>query len=120
MSLDPFPGLNRDSGVYGTNGEYQVGSVYPPGVNFGGHAALWHGTAESFVDLNAFLPAGYSGSGAAAVWEYDGHLYIAGVAALIGSDTSEAFLWIGPVPGPGSALPLLAAGGWAGWRRRRP
>jgi len=88
-------------------------------VSFGGHAALWRGTAESFVDLNAFLPPGYSGSGANAVWEHDGHLYVAGAAALIGSDTSEAFLWIGPVPGPGSWPLLVAAGVWANRRRRR-
>jgi hypothetical protein len=39
----------------GTDTNYQVGSVILGGVR---HAALWHGSAQSFVDLSSFLPTG--------------------------------------------------------------
>jgi hypothetical protein len=78
-------------------GSQQVGRYTAPG---GGHAALWYGTAASFVDLH---PAGAVISGAAAT---DGTLQ-GGWVSLTGNGT-QAALWAGT---PESFINLTPGGG---------
>lgn len=77
-------------------------------------AAFWHGTPESWVDLESFLSANYIGSNAFGVWT-DGHtIQVAGAAYNNTLGRSEAILWINTVPEPASfallgiGLPLVA------------
>jgi hypothetical protein len=115
VDLHPFPGFGQ-SFVYGTTGVAQVGSSSVPGHSVA-HAALWFGTAESFVDLHAFLPPGYSSSGASDVWLEGQTLYIVGGAGN-SAGRSEAWMWVGTIPAPGTAA-VLAIGGLVASRRRR-
>jgi hypothetical protein len=72
-------------------------------------AAFWHGTRESWVDLESFLPANYIGSNAFGVWT-DGHtIQVAGAAYNSTLGRSEAILWINTVPEP-SSFAALAVG----------
>jgi hypothetical protein len=96
----------------GTNGAAQVGFVNVVGGN---HAALWLGSAASFIDLHAFLPAAYSTSEATSVTIDNGRLVIGGYASTGG--LSEAFIWVA-VPTPATAAPLLALVGFAVRRHR--
>jgi hypothetical protein len=72
-------------------------------------AAFWHGTPESWVDLESILPANYVGSNAFGVWT-DGHtIQVAGTAYNSTLGRSEAILWINTVPEPASVA-VLAIG----------
>jgi hypothetical protein len=103
------------SGAYATSEGRQVGYVIMP--NGEPRAALWTGTADSWVDLSTFLPAGYLSSSALAIWSDSNFLYVAGYGTTIAGERDEALLWMRPVPAP-SALAVLAAGGWITMRRR--
>jgi MprA protease rhombosortase-interaction domain-containing protein len=81
------------------------------------HAGLWFGTASSFINLEQFLPPGYSSSTALSIDWYDNKLWIGGYG-VNNAGYAEAFLWTG-IPAPSTAALLLAAGALA-HRRRRP
>jgi hypothetical protein len=86
------------------------------GINGELHASLWSGTAESFVDLHTFLPAGYTSSQASAIDPVTGD--IVGFAD-IGIQVRSVIIWR-PVPEPASLIALaLGVAGLAG-RRRSP
>ena len=111
-ALNPFGstlGTARD--VFGN---YQVGSVSINGIT---RASFWEGSAESWVDLNQFLPAGTTFSEATGVSSDGVNIYITGYAFINGQ--SEAFLWSNPVPAPGAAGVLLGLAACVGGRRRR-
>jgi uncharacterized membrane protein len=76
---------------------------------------LWSGTAQSAVDLQQFLPDGYTSSHASAI---DAQGNIVG-GARDASGNGHAILWE-PVPEP-STLVLLGLGalGLLGFARRR-
>ena len=70
--------------------EYDLFRARIAGVNY---AAWWSGTALSFVNLHTFLPPGYNGSRAQAVWENGGVAYVAGFATNATTQRAEAVLW---------------------------
>jgi hypothetical protein len=110
LDLNP-PGAGL-SFLYGTCGSAQVGYA-----NLAGHngAGVWFGTAESFVSLAAFLPAGYFQSVATCVAEANGVFYVGGYATNSVTHNDEAFMWVG-VPGPGASM--WVAAGLLAMRRR--
>jgi hypothetical protein len=115
IDMHPFPGSTGSSAILGTDGFAQVGWSHVPGYSLP-HAGIWFGTPESFIDLNAFLPPGYTTSIAHSVTFDNGVFTVAGSAG--DGNTASAFIWVG-VPAPSSSALLAAAGVWAG-RRRRP
>jgi hypothetical protein len=58
------------------------------------HAAVWSGTAGSFVDLHAVLPANYACSETRYVFSSGATLYVAGFAYNSTTAREEAILWI--------------------------
>lgn len=92
-SVASFVDLNPDgassSQASDCAGGLQVGSAF-------GHAALWRGSADSYLDLHTALGAAYSGSTARGI-----HVSHAGVIRIVGSayntvtQRTEAILWIG-------------------------
>ncbi len=88
------------SRVYGVAGGKQSGGG---GVQVGRvtmnnaqqHAALWLGSAESFVDLSQFLPPAYAVSEAHGVWSDGVNVAIVGWASK--QSFPEAFLWTGTI-----------------------
>jgi hypothetical protein len=100
--------FSRATGIFGTD---VVGTGKFNGFD---HALLWHGSASNYVDLNKFLPAGYTNAFAQGI---DANGDIAGVAFTATDQqgifgTPHAFLWRpAPVPEASSAalLGLLLA-----------
>ena len=85
------------------------------------HAGIWSGTAASWVDLHAFLPAGFIQSRADAIWNDGAYTYVAGSAWSETEFNHRAILWVQPVPEPISlGLFVLAAGALSRSRRPRP
>jgi hypothetical protein len=83
------------------------------------HAVLWNGTAASFEDLDAYLPAGQFLQSRAQGISSDGvNLYITGWAVPHGPFNTSAVVWSRPLPTPGAAA-LLGLGGVFASRRRR-
>jgi hypothetical protein len=117
VDLHPFPGFGQ-SFVLGTTGAVQVGSSHVPGFSVP-HAAAWFGSASSFLDLHTFLPAGYSSSGAHDVWQDGNTVYIIGGAVHSSTGNSEAWMWVGPVPAPGTAAVLAVGMAMVSQRHRR-
>ena len=88
--VDLNPALANWSAAYGVRGGIQVGCASMPGTSgFQYHAALWRGSASSFVDLSRFLPSGYTSSCALAV---DGRGDVVG-NAVDGAYGQHAILW---------------------------
>jgi hypothetical protein len=89
------------------SGGIQVGSV-----TYGSetHAALWFGTAESFVDLHSFLPSGYSYSTATGVANDGVNEFVVGTATNDITGQTEAMKWVHAVPEPGTLLTLALGG----------
>jgi hypothetical protein len=104
--------------AYGVSNGYQVGLAYEnDGFNT---AALWSGSANSFVNLGALLPAGCVGSYANGIYVIGNQIWVAGGTGV--GDYSVGALWhYTPVPEPSSLLAfaggLLGIGGMV--RRRR-
>ena len=89
------------------NGGQQVGDA-----NVGGQtrASLWSGTAASWVDLSAFLPANYSSSTAQSIWSDASFIYVVGHGFNNLTIRDEALLWTQPIPEPGTASGLIGLG----------
>ena len=81
-------------------------------------ASLWNGTAASWVDLSAFLPARFSYSVATGISTDGVNTYISGFGFNSDTSLTEALLWTQPVPSPGAAA-LLGLGALVTARRRR-
>jgi hypothetical protein len=74
-------------------------------------AGVWNGTAESWVDLGALVPAGFSSQSLAyGIWTDDLTTYVSGFGYNVVAGREEALLWTLIVPEPG-ALALLSIGG---------
>ena len=100
------PAGSPDAEARGVFGGQQVGYAQVGSVP---HAGLWSGTAASWVDLHALLPPGFSESVAQSIWRDASFTYVAGYGMNDGFQ--QALLWTQPVPEPGSATTLAAAGG---------
>jgi hypothetical protein len=75
----------------------QSGIATVGGVN---HACVWSGTAATWVDLHAFLPANFSQSAASQVWIDGGFAYVAGYGFNTTLGRNEAMLWKRPYTAP--------------------
>jgi hypothetical protein len=103
------------SEILGLSAGAQVGYCT---FNTGGQAGIWFGAPGGFLSLSQFLPAGYSSAVATCITE-DADFYYVGGYASNPQGLPEAFMWVGAVPAPSSAAPLLAIGLLAVRRRRR-
>jgi hypothetical protein len=114
--MDP-PESGGYSELLATCGTAQVGYIAPAS---GVYAGIWFGTADSFLNLGQFLPPGvYDESRATSIATDGVNYYVGGYAENAATLRNEAFLWIGPVPVPGT-IPVLAGCLFAAaWRRRR-
>ena len=83
-----------------TDGTYQIGLVVGPS---GEHPALWKGTAESFVDLQQFVPSGYGTAAVHGVAEWNGFLYVMG-RVVTNDHHVHAFILTTPVSEPGTLI----------------
>jgi hypothetical protein len=97
-------------------GGYQVGQVE---TSSDVHAAIWHGTPDSWVDLGSLLPANYSQSNAFGVWTDGQTIQVAGLARNNTLNRSEAILWTNTVPEPGALAIALTGLSVIGRRRVR-
>ena len=94
VNLTP-PGYTR-AYARATNGSQQVGEVGNAGsFTAGWHAALWTGSASSYVDLNRFLPAGIVSARALAI---DDQGNVAGYGYDSAGD-QRALEWLAPLAG---------------------
>jgi len=112
--VDFSPPGSIASDMYGTTGTVHAGSA-----SFGGlvQAGVWlSDDPASFVNLHALLPPQFFGSSATGVYQDGDTLYVTGFATR---GPSEAWLWIGTIPTPGTAWVLLAGIGLVSNRRRR-
>jgi hypothetical protein len=76
--------------LYATNGTQQAGQATDNGFPQRQHAMAWTGTAGSAVDLNQFLPAGYTDASARAI---DAGGNIVGFASQPGQ-ASHMLMWV--------------------------
>jgi hypothetical protein len=107
------PGSNG-SLLFGTDGSHHVGSAF-----FGsfGNAGIWlSDDPGSYVNLHQFLPPEYFVSSANAVFRSGDTIYVVGSATRA---PTEAWLWVGVIPAPGTVPVLGGALWWMGIRRRR-
>ncbi|MCB9850845.1 MAG: hypothetical protein H6817_09090 [Phycisphaerales bacterium] len=75
------------SDAYATHSGVQVGVV-------DNHAALWIGSPDSYIDLSAFLPAGFSSSSAQDVEvDSNGAITVVGYGYNPSLGKTQAFLW---------------------------
>ena len=86
--------------------------------NLDGTAALWRGTAQSYVNLGAFAPNHFSTSNALDVWSDSNFIYVVGYGRNDLTGLDEALLWKSEVPSP-STLSVLIGAGFLSARRRR-
>lgn len=106
-----------ESQVIGGAGEgRQAGYAVVDGVS---RAGIWSGTADSWVDLSAFLPAGFTSSSASGISSDGVNIYVTGTGYNSFARRDEALLWTQPVPTPGAAAVLALGGILAAGRRRR-
>lgn len=87
VNLHPL-GL-RGSAAFAVHGNEQVGLV----VSNDDRAALWSGTAGSYVDLHAFLPREFSWSLASGISHDGGYTYVVGYGWNSKRQRQEALMW---------------------------
>jgi hypothetical protein len=114
--IDIHPAAASDSVAYAISGTAEAGVATVGGVE---HASFWNGSAGSWEDLQAYLPAGYTSSGAKGIWVNNAGLaYVAGYA-YNASGQPEAMLWVQTVPEPAALLAAVPLATMAVARRRR-
>lgn len=96
--VDLNPPLGELSGSYarGVYAGQQVGYVYVrqrPNGDAPPHAALWSGTAASWVDLHKLLPVEFRDSIARAIWSDDKVIRVVGYGYNTLNARNEALLW---------------------------
>jgi hypothetical protein len=85
------------------------------------NASLWSGTAASWVNLHAFLPAGFTTSEATGIAIDVFDILVTGSGFNSVTGRNEALLWTQTVPEPGTGSLLILGGAiWMLSRRRRP
>jgi len=83
-------GLNEMSAAFAVHAGEQVGVVFN---NDPYHAALWRGTADSYVDLHAFLPREFGESLASGIWHDAEYTYVVGYGYNTKRQRQEALMW---------------------------
>lgn len=90
--------------LYGTSGQIHTGSTI---FSSFGNAGVWFGDdPNSFVNLHDYLPPEYFVSSALDVSMVGDTIYVVGTATR---GPTEAWLWVGTIPSPGT-LPALGGG----------
>jgi hypothetical protein len=103
---------DESSSAYATIGSHQVGQAFSQGAEYSraggflndlepqGHAALWCGTAASFVDLHSVLNPIYAASEAKGIFRDGNTLYVVGDALDTTGryEANDAILWIVAMP----------------------
>lgn len=102
VNLQP-PNCNG-SAVTAIAGDYQVGWADNRSTYVG--AALWSGTAESFIDLDKIAAPWYRYSIATSVWTDGTTIKIGGYAYYWLTGKNTAVIWTGPVPNENFELTL--------------
>jgi hypothetical protein len=95
VDLNPVYALTSDAQAVA--GGYQAGHV---GVMGQSRASIWHGTADSVVDLHTFLPLEFA-LGSSYAWGMEvrgGKAIVVGEAYNTVAGQSEAVMWTMPVP----------------------
>jgi len=101
------PAGASDSGVSAMDARFEVGEANP---GAGPRAALWQGSAASFVNLSSFLPAAYTTAQAYGVFSTDSDVWVGGYAFNTSTSAYQAIVWHNTVPAPGGmAAAVLAA-----------
>jgi hypothetical protein len=90
--VDVHPSGSTSSSIYGISGAYQAGVAYFSGIS---HAAVWNGTAASFIDLHALLPPGFSESSAYGLRVQGDLIEVVGSAYRTSAMREEAIIWRG-------------------------
>ncbi|HZN64264.1 MAG TPA: PEP-CTERM sorting domain-containing protein [Tepidisphaeraceae bacterium] len=113
-AVDLHPAGFDESDALDTNGSQQVGVAYHiTGFPDTRRAAVWSGSAGTFVNLHDFLPAGYRQSAAAGI---DGEGNVYGIA-ITTEGVAHQIVWR-PVPEP-SGVFIMGAAIMTGLLRRR-
>ena len=89
VDLHPH-GLNERSAAFAVHGGEQVGIVFD---NTPYHAALWRGTADSYVDLHTFLPRDFEWSMAVGISHDAVYTYVVGYGWNSRRQRQEALMW---------------------------
>jgi hypothetical protein len=106
-AVDLHPAQATASECLAVNNGVQAGDVMlidpnDPNMNSISRAALWTGTAASFVNLHSFLPSNLYTSTATGVYRAGGITYVCGYGFNTTTNRTEALLWTS-VPPCGSA-----------------
>lgn len=113
QDFEPTSLPNLSSRLLATTGTEQVGDI-SVGLP---RATIWFGSRDNYLDLQQFLPGNFTSSEATSAYRDGSTLYVGGWGQISGQ--TQAFLWVGTVPAPGSVLVLLGAAGIAIRRRQR-
>lgn len=102
--IDMNPQGAIGSEFFGTSGLIHTGSAI---FSSFGNAGIWFGDdPDSFVNLHDYLPPEYFVSGALDVSMVGDTIYVVGTATR---GPTEAWLWVGTIPSPGT-LPVMVGG----------
>lgn len=104
------------SSVITMDSQFEVGYA---GYGAGDTAALWQGTAASYVNLSSFLPANYGNADAYGVYSTVTDVWVGGYAFNTTTSTYQAILWHNTIPAPGTTAAFAAVGALAARRQRR-
>lgn len=116
--IDLHPAVFMRSEALAVRGDWAVGHAEELlGAPSGEHAIVWNLNDLSWIDLNAFLPAGFTQGWATGIDEKGNVVGYAQHPAVSG-DYLHAFIWMVPEPGALAGLGLGAAAALL-WRRRR-
>lgn len=91
--IDITPPNASTAEVYAMTDNLQVGRAR---INDNERAGVWAGSANSFIDLHALLPAGFQVSAATCIWNDGLNEYIGGYAVRNETTGPEAFYWKRP------------------------
>ncbi|MCP2732656.1 GC-type dockerin domain-anchored protein, partial [Limnofasciculus baicalensis] len=95
--VDLTPAGATESVAFAASGGQQAGGAIVGGVR---RASLWSGTAASWVDLHAFVPAGFSQSTALGISSDGVNTFVAGYGRNSITGRDEALLWAYSLPCP--------------------
>ncbi len=112
--VDIAPPGSIASEILATTGTMHAG--YSAFAGFNGAGIWMSDDPESFVDLHEYLPPEYYFSEATDISVVGSTIYVTGIARW---GPTEAWLWVGTIPSPGSCVVLVFGLGVLSNHRRR-